>query len=327
MPALARGDEGRILRFVAEAESFGGEHPFEGELLTQLARLVPANWVGYIYGASAPPHPHRFFERPGDEGAYAILEASAEAAALAERLPTFVYLERNYGAVKLSDLVSRRDLHRTPLYSIVLEPERCEDSLSLRLPVPGTALFVFDRDTDFDARDRALLEALSPHLARLHRAHEVRQRLRAALAAHDSSGTAVVLLEPHGRVGFTSTAARALIERYFGKNGAGLPEPLTSWVAERRQGAAASLRVGVGEGMLVVELVDGALLLEERRRLPQLTPRERELLELVADGKSNAEIAERLWISLGTVRKHLDNVYAKLGVHSRTAAAAVLRDF
>lgn len=43
MRALARGDEGRILRFVAEAESFGGEHPFEGEFLARLARLVPAD--------------------------------------------------------------------------------------------------------------------------------------------------------------------------------------------------------------------------------------------------------------------------------------------
>jgi RNA polymerase sigma factor (sigma-70 family) len=56
--------------------------------------------------------------------------------------------------------------------------------------------------------------------------------------------------------------------------------------------------------------------------LPRLTAREREILELVAEGKSNGEIAERLWISRGTVRKHLDHIYAKLGVHTRTAAAA-----
>jgi DNA-binding CsgD family transcriptional regulator len=75
----------------------------------------------------------------------------------------------------------------------------------------------------------------------------------------------------------------------------------------------------------VVELVDGALLLDEQRWMPQLTPREREILDLVADGKTNAEIAERLWVSRGIVRKHLDNVYAKLGVHTRTAAAAFVR--
>jgi DNA-binding CsgD family transcriptional regulator len=57
----------------------------------------------------------------------------------------------------------------------------------------------------------------------------------------------------------------------------------------------------------------------------RLTPREREVMELVAEGKRNSEIAEELWISSGTVRKHLENVYAKLDVCSRTAALAKLR--
>ena len=54
--------------------------------------------------------------------------------------------------------------------------------------------------------------------------------------------------------------------------------------------------------------------------LEALTAREREVLLLVADGLTNAAIAERLWITPGTVRRHLENVYDKLGVHTRTAA-------
>jgi DNA-binding CsgD family transcriptional regulator len=53
-----------------------------------------------------------------------------------------------------------------------------------------------------------------------------------------------------------------------------------------------------------------------------LTAREREILAWVARGKTNPEIARVLWISPGTVRKHLENVYDKLGVH--TAAARFL---
>jgi ATP/maltotriose-dependent transcriptional regulator MalT len=57
-----------------------------------------------------------------------------------------------------------------------------------------------------------------------------------------------------------------------------------------------------------------------------LTQREKEVLRLVAEGVTNNEIAERLIIGEATVKRHMDNVFAKLGVSSRTAAAtAVVR--
>ena len=59
---------------------------------------------------------------------------------------------------------------------------------------------------------------------------------------------------------------------------------------------------------------------------PGLTRREQEVLGLVAEGKSNAEIANELWIAAGTVRVHLEHIYAKLGVQSRTAALAHVRE-
>lgn len=78
-------------------------------------------------------------------------------------------------------------------------------------------------------------------------------------------------------------------------------------------------------GPLVIDRLNDALLLEDQPRGPQLTDREGEILDLVAAGKTNAEIAETIWIAPGTVRKHLENVYEKLGVSSRTAAVATLR--
>jgi DNA-binding CsgD family transcriptional regulator len=60
---------------------------------------------------------------------------------------------------------------------------------------------------------------------------------------------------------------------------------------------------------------------ERRRRgTPRLTPRQWELLRLVAAGHTNAQIARRLGLSEGTVRKHLENIYTRLNVSSRTAA-------
>ena len=59
---------------------------------------------------------------------------------------------------------------------------------------------------------------------------------------------------------------------------------------------------------------------------PRLTKREHEILYWVAEGKRNAEIATILDLSANTVRNHLEKIFAKLGVETRTAAAAMLRD-
>ena len=60
----------------------------------------------------------------------------------------------------------------------------------------------------------------------------------------------------------------------------------------------------------------------ERRRhpVPRLTPRQTDLLCLVAAGHTNTQIARRLGISEATVRTHLENIYGRLQVSSRTAA-------
>ena len=54
-----------------------------------------------------------------------------------------------------------------------------------------------------------------------------------------------------------------------------------------------------------------------------LTPREREVLALLAAGLSNNDIAERLVLSVGTVRLHVSNILAKLGAPNRTTAAVI----
>jgi len=60
----------------------------------------------------------------------------------------------------------------------------------------------------------------------------------------------------------------------------------------------------------------------ERRRspIPRLTPRQTDLLRLVAAGHTNTQIARDLGLSEGTVRTHLEHIYERLGVSSRTAA-------
>lgn len=56
--------------------------------------------------------------------------------------------------------------------------------------------------------------------------------------------------------------------------------------------------------------------------LEALTTREREVLQLIAAGASNAEIARRLTLSVGTVKRYTNNIFGKLHVQSRTQAIA-----
>jgi len=58
----------------------------------------------------------------------------------------------------------------------------------------------------------------------------------------------------------------------------------------------------------------------------ELTARERQVLEAVAGGPTNREIADQLWISPHTVRTHLEHIYEKLGVRTRTEAVALFRN-
>lgn len=68
--------------------------------------------------------------------------------------------------------------------------------------------------------------------------------------------------------------------------------------------------------------------LESRERTPHssLTPRELEVLQLVAAGSSNREIGRQLMLSEATVKSHLVHIYDKLGVRSRTSAVASARE-
>jgi two-component system, NarL family, nitrate/nitrite response regulator NarL len=75
-----------------------------------------------------------------------------------------------------------------------------------------------------------------------------------------------------------------------------------------------------GSGLQPVPLGAGNLLAGAARR--DLTLREREVLQLAADGRSTPQIAELLFLSPGTVKTHLHNIYGKLAARDRASAVA-----
>jgi DNA-binding NarL/FixJ family response regulator len=79
-------------------------------------------------------------------------------------------------------------------------------------------------------------------------------------------------------------------------------------------------KVAHGEGYVDPALMPAFL---SKDREDMLTPREREILQLLADGMSNAEVASRLFISQETVKSHVRHILAKLEADTRTHAVAI----
>jgi DNA-binding CsgD family transcriptional regulator len=124
--------------------------------------------------------------------------------------------------------------------------------------------------------------------------------------------------------------------------GGGLPDALVEWI--RRQDRALSELDGSSQGSpLTIESSNSALTVSLLRNGPRrllvfderqlhcpverlmplgLGKRESEVLSWVARGKTNDDIATILGLSVKTVKKHLERIFDKLGVDSRTAAAA-----
>ena len=77
--------------------------------------------------------------------------------------------------------------------------------------------------------------------------------------------------------------------------------------------------------MLPRELLKGLVAKDRAPDLSGLTLRQVEILEMVADGLSNLQIATRLYLSESTIKQHLLKVYKVLGVKNRNQAASFLR--
>lgn len=327
MVALAARDSERVLRFVAEAEKLGGDDPFTPRFLEALGTLIPADWIGYEERDFARSECLVSYDFPAFEDVYGGLEFDVCAAREENPLRRH-HLDGHFEATRLLDLLPPQALRRTRYHGLVLAPLGVTDILTVAIPShpSRSKRFLFDRKGgSFSQRDRYLLDALQPHLGRVWRTARTRRRLRAALAtlasASEQDPRGLIVVTPDGRIDFASPPARRLIREHFAMPPEGeLPPTLAQWL----HSDSPMLTRQFADRCLTIERSGDTLLLEEVRDEPGLTPREHQILTLVAQGKTNPQIAEILWIAPRTVRKHLENIYAKLGVHTRTAAVTRL---
>ncbi|HUG13290.1 MAG TPA: response regulator transcription factor [Opitutaceae bacterium] len=189
------------------------------------------------------------------------------------------------------------------------------------------------------ARVRAHIEIrrLQQELEEKNRAlaGELAWRAEAEDQLQQSLDQAVIMARRDNTIQFCTKLAWNLVERYFGpKVLTALPVPLAEWVARadrkspfvcERPGSRLAVRIfsGGGDDTPVMLLLDEKVDLASPEPLQKLglTPREAEVLFWLTQGKTSPEIGIILGTALNTVKKHVQNVFQKLGVENRTAAA------
>jgi DNA-binding NarL/FixJ family response regulator len=187
--------------------------------------------------------------------------------------------------------------------------------------------------------------AVEEMLARI-RVHLANARLtQSARAALDVSGRYLLAVNGVGKIMWATPQAQKLLSDALSPDSDDdvvLPDPIPQWLDQARKGKAGSKaaimtalpgderlrlqymgRLGSNEFLLRLAKDSSTETPAEFSSELGLTTREGEVLSWLSKGKTNRDIAQILGLSPRTVDKHLEQIYSKLGVENRTAAAAI----
>jgi DNA-binding CsgD family transcriptional regulator len=354
MARLQNADLARALRVVQTVAEARDPDEFARVVPSRLAELVPSdvivlNEVDLAEGRTMyVAEPESFVVPPELE--QRLIELSDEHPLI------HYYMTTGDGSAKrISDFWTQAEFHASRIYKLLYQLLGVEYQIALTLPAPRpivVAIVASRSDKDFSERDRSVLNLLRPHLIQswynVRDQHHLRSLLSVASAATEDSGAEVVVLSdpPHE----LTPGALVSLYRHFGPpTPAGpLPPRVDRWIGAQRSRLADSdslellkpLRGGSGGQRVVLRYLPaqedhpGALLLRAEASTPRrqsleslgLTPREAQIVQCLISGETNAAIGGSLHVSTGTVKKHLDNIYAKLGVRGRGRLTAFVLD-
>jgi DNA-binding CsgD family transcriptional regulator len=344
MTRLSRTDLELVLDLVRELNDSETITGFELTLISAVRRLIPCEIITFNHVDTKIGEVEALWE-PADSLDESLYEPFI--AHLGDHpLISHYAATGDDSAVKFSDFLNDEDLQRLDLYNEFFRHLRITRQMALSIPAGSTSILgvALNRSgKDFSERDREVLNTLRPFvrlaLEKASQASFIRDEL-----TNNTRG--VIKIDSEGRVESANAAAELLSARYFGRqchSGSVLPPPVSAWLGR----TSASRFAPVGPltqtfvtrlGALVVRywprlLGQRFLLLEEAiRDSPtispefELSPREVEVLALVMQGKTNLTIGEELGISVRTAQKHLEHIFLKLDVETRTAAVARVYD-
>ncbi|MDD0813138.1 response regulator transcription factor [Curvibacter sp. HBC28] len=197
-------------------------------------------------------------------------------------------------------------------------------------------------------KPKEVLARMNVHLQGARRARQEARQAGQARNALDAFGYASITVRvSDGRLMWQTALARDLLQRYFGTSAPVTPEPVVDWLRRHLAEAQAAIEPprlsfdqgsrritfrlhqqtgdseGGGDWLIVMQEVSDEAVIEAMSFSFKLTAREAEVLYWVVKGKINRDIGDILGASPATIKKHLERVFAKLGVETRTAAAAM----
>jgi DNA-binding CsgD family transcriptional regulator len=324
---------------------------FPVRVVAVVARALACDSAAYI---RTDPARASFQVTGWPEGTFASLDHREAAELHAREHPLVAHYRdsRDARPWSLYDFTTRDDFHRSALYRKLYRPLGIEYQLAMLLPNPAAGLHavaVNRSNEDFSDAERQTLELLWPHLTQAARNVRVLSRLRdLAMVSTQAEGRGIIVLDRQGHVELCTEQARVWLNKYcaegYPRRKIQLPQRVVTWLTTQLGDAVGERGIPAGhpeplivpraDAFLVVRLVADhgrgqhlLILEEESLRAPPgslqglgLTEREAEVLAWVAQGKSNREIGMILGMSARTVQKHLEHVFEKLEVESRTAA-------
>ncbi len=354
MERLRQSDLESLLVFVRECYAIPESAPFEAfvtRLVAALPQVIPAAHV--TYNEMNP-------ERSESHNCVNTAElATPLAAQLWEEhmnehpVMQHVLLTGDRSAVRISDLWSEQRMRDSGLHSEFYKRYDISDAICITVPCPLPRVIGIGWHDGrcFTERERLIADLVRPHISQAWGNARLvsRWQVQMQMLEHgfESLDRGVILCNSRGRVKFINAQARRCLAEYFGvtrQTDQSLPENLQLWL--RQQNSALQrhddappvqlplIREKEG-GRLVLRLLSqpgtNLILMDEQTSIAndgmldsfRLTARETEVLHWIAQGKTNNEIASILGAQTGTVKKHVEHIFEKLGVETRTAAATL----
>lgn len=312
--------------------------------------LIPTDVISYeAFGNDTDYQGPLWFE-PTDNVSNGMIAAMGE---YVSDHPIFVGagIEGMTKALRVSDVVTLPQFKKTAIYNEFFKKLGTDRQLSAVLRISPTLMVscsLCRLSKDYSERDCAVLDLMTPHLVSAFRNAQFTKRLyqqtEGIFDTLFSANIGLIALDAVMESETETPNARILMTKYFGEAVKALPTDLLDFVKFHRAIFTEDefyfpplpLRKVNAHGELIVRILFQSstktvvMLFEEISNSKQfdletlgITKRESEVLHWIGCGKTNQEIAELLGLSVRTIQKHIENIFVKLGVETRTAAASI----